>query len=176
LNDAVVLTPIGVFCGPYRGRNGTPRQALLANTRGVVQLFQDVLAGGSGDALQGLEGYSHVWLITHLHDTSPHKASAKVAPPRLGGEQVGVLATRAPHRPNPLGLSVVKLDKVEVRACTTAKAEGSDSSRRPAASTSQVPTCWTGLLSWTSSRMSLTQTRWQRPFRRGCSRRRTPGR
>ena len=112
-DDGVVFTPVGVFCGAFAHRNGTPRQgALVPRSRGVVRLFDDVLAGGGAAALAGLDGFSHCIILFHFHDTAPHRAAAKVAPPRLSGARVGLFATRAPHRPNGIGLSVVKVERV----------------------------------------------------------------
>jgi len=67
-----------------------------------------------GDAVQGLEQVSHVWLLFLFHQALEDKPRLKVRPPRLGGNQsMGVFATRATHRPNGIGQSVVKLDRVE---------------------------------------------------------------
>lgn len=67
-----------------------------------------------GDAVQGLEQVSHVWLLFVFHQALEDKPRLKVRPPRLGGNtSMGVFATRATHRPNGIGQSVVKLDRVE---------------------------------------------------------------
>ena len=67
-----------------------------------------------GEAVQGLEQVSHVWLLFLFHQALEDKPRLKVRPPRLGGNtSMGVFATRATHRPNGIGQSVVKLDKVE---------------------------------------------------------------
>lgn len=63
-------------------------------------------------SLEGLEEFSHIWLIYHFHKNEPH-TKAKISPPRLEGEKVGVFCTRSPHRPNPIGISLVQLEKVE---------------------------------------------------------------
>jgi tRNA-Thr(GGU) m(6)t(6)A37 methyltransferase TsaA len=112
--EGVMMTPIGTFEGPFRRRNGTPRQGVLApRARGTVRLRGDALAHGAADTLAGLSGYSHAFLLFHFHANTPSRAAAKVAPPRLGGARVGVFATRAPHRPNAIGLSVVRVESVE---------------------------------------------------------------
>ena len=112
--DALTVTPIGVFEGPFRTRNGTPRQGALApHARGTVRLLGDAMAGGSSAALSGLDGFSHCILVFHFHANTAARAAAKVAPPRLGGARVGVFATRAPHRPNAIGLSVVRVEGVQ---------------------------------------------------------------
>lgn len=65
------------------------------------------------DALEGLSDYSHIWIQFIFHACMQEGWKAKVRPPRLGGkEKVGVFATRSTHRPNPIGLSVVKLGKI----------------------------------------------------------------
>jgi tRNA-Thr(GGU) m(6)t(6)A37 methyltransferase TsaA len=112
--DVVTFAPVGVFEGPFRRRNGTPRQGVLApRCRGVIRLQGDALAHGAADSLSGLEGYSHCVLLFHFHANTPSRAAAKVSPPRLGGARVGVFATRAPHRPNAIGLSVVRVESVQ---------------------------------------------------------------
>ena len=66
------------------------------------------------EALRGLEGYSHLWVIWQFHQAQREQWSPTVRPPRLGGNtRVGVFATRSPFRPNPIGLSVVKLEAIE---------------------------------------------------------------
>jgi tRNA-Thr(GGU) m(6)t(6)A37 methyltransferase TsaA len=66
------------------------------------------------DALRGIEGFSHLWLLFHFSATKQEGFSATVRPPRLGGnERVGVFASRSPFRPNKIGLSCVKLERIE---------------------------------------------------------------
>lgn len=67
------------------------------------------------DALEGLEEYSHCWLIFHFHlnEPSANGKKSKVAPPRAGGKKVGIFASRAPYRPVPIGLSLVKILNVD---------------------------------------------------------------
>ena len=116
--DALTFTPVAVFEGPFRLRNGTPRQgALVPSARGTVRLLRDALAHGARDSLAGLDDYSHVILLWAFHANRPSRTLTKVAPPRLGGAKQGVFATRSPHRPNPIGLSVVKLESVDADAC-----------------------------------------------------------
>lgn len=112
--DQIRLTPIGVARTGYLQRHGTPRQPGFRSDReggddlGRVELFPAVI---HPDAVRDLDGFDHVWVISFLHLNGPG-ARPLVRPPR-GGPPRGVLATRAPHRPNPIGLSVVRL--VEVR-------------------------------------------------------------
>jgi len=91
---------------------GLPRQSGLVNDlRGVI-VFEPKYR--NPDALRGLEGFTHIWLIWGFHKTRRENWSPMVKPPRLGGNiKMGVFATRSPNRPNNLGLSCVKLDKIE---------------------------------------------------------------
>jgi tRNA (adenine37-N6)-methyltransferase len=106
------VSPIGFMRSCFKEKFAIPRQPHLAPAaRGVLEL---VAPFDSGDAVQGLEQVSHVWLLFLFHQALEDKPRLKVRPPRLGGNQsIGVFATRATHRPNGIGQSVVKLDKVE---------------------------------------------------------------
>ncbi len=59
-------------------------------------------------ALEGLEGFSHLWVVFVFHQNTNKTIKNKIHPPRLGGEKIGVFASRSPHRPNPIGLSAVQ--------------------------------------------------------------------
>lgn len=91
---------------------GIPRQSgLVKELRGTV-VFEPGYR--SPDAVKGLEGFSHIWLLWQFEGTERDHWSATVKPPRLGGNtHMGVFATRSPFRPNSIGLSSVKLDRVE---------------------------------------------------------------
>jgi tRNA-Thr(GGU) m(6)t(6)A37 methyltransferase TsaA len=103
--------PIGIIETPFKERFGTPRQpSLVPSSWGVLRLRRDLNLFGS---LQGLEGFSHAWLIFVFHENQNKMVRAKIHPPRLEGEKIGLFATRTPHRPNPIGLSAVKIEKVE---------------------------------------------------------------
>jgi tRNA-Thr(GGU) m(6)t(6)A37 methyltransferase TsaA len=106
------VSPIGFMRSCFKEKFAIPRQPQLAPAaRGVLEL---VAPFDQGDAVQGLEQVSHVWLLFLFHQALEDKPRLKVRPPRLGGNQsMGVFATRATHRPNGIGQSVVKLDKVE---------------------------------------------------------------
>ena len=126
------LRPIGRFRSSFSCRNGTPRQPqLIPLARGRLMLRRHVPPA----ALQGLEEFSHVWIIYVFHgNTDLHAAMgagdktrrgdsgaaqaratsrAKVRVPRLNGERRGVFATRTPHRPLPIGLSLVEVRAVD---------------------------------------------------------------
>lgn len=105
------FTPIGHLESCYKDKFGVPRQSgLVPEATARLVLRPDLQPEA---ALQGLEGFSHVWLIWVFHENKTGRYHAKVHPPRLGGENVGVFATRSPHRPNPLGLSLVELKGIE---------------------------------------------------------------
>ena len=110
------IKPIAYFRSPFSGKFGVPRQAGLApDLRGSV-VFEPGFR--SAEALRGLEGFDYIWLIWEF---STGKAAgtfqATVRPPRLGGNRrVGVFASRSPFRPNPLGLSSVRLESIDYEA------------------------------------------------------------
>ena len=98
---------------PFAEKFGVPRQSGIADSPGRIVFekpFRDA------DAVRGLEGFSHIWLIWQFDRALRQGWSPTVRPPRLGGNQrVGVFATRSPFRPNPLGLSSVRLEAIEHR-------------------------------------------------------------
>ncbi|KTC62506.1 MULTISPECIES: tRNA (N6-threonylcarbamoyladenosine(37)-N6)-methyltransferase TrmO [Pseudomonas syringae group genomosp. 2] len=106
------VSPVGFVRSCFKEKFAIPRQPQLAPAaRGVLEL---VAPFDQGEAVQGLEQVSHVWLLFLFHMALEDKPRLKVRPPRLGGNQsMGVFATRATHRPNGIGQSVVRLDKVE---------------------------------------------------------------
>ena len=106
------VAPIGYLRSCFKEKFAIPRQPQLAPAaRGVLELLPPF---NDGQAVAGLEQVSHVWLIFLFHQALEDKPRLKVRPPRLGGNQsLGVFATRATHRPNGIGQSVVKLNKVE---------------------------------------------------------------
>ena len=110
-SSSYTFEPIGHIETCFKERFGTPRQpGLVPSSWGVVQLRNEL---NLSDALEGLEGFSHVWLIFVFHQNTNKGIKTKVHPPRMQGEKIGLFATRTPHRPNPIGLSVVKLEKIE---------------------------------------------------------------
>ena len=106
------VSPIGFVRSCFKEKFAIPRQPQLAPAaRGVLEL---VAPFDQGEAVQGLEQVSHVWLLFLFHQALEDKPRLKVRPPRLGGNKsMGVFATRATHRPNGIGQSVVRLDRVE---------------------------------------------------------------
>ena len=128
-----VVNPVGVVRSPWPDRFGIPRQPGLAPAAmATIELNRDV----PPVALRGLEGFSHVWVLFLFHGVAefPGVADASngvsaagtpgpavrrwtVRPPRLGGvRRLGVYATRSPHRPNGIGMSVVELVEVDATA------------------------------------------------------------
>lgn len=107
-DDLIALQPIGVVRSPFIERVDAPRQPRLADrVEGRVELS----AGrGFEDALLDLEQWDHIWLVVWFHQNVDYRP--KVQPPRSSKKR-GVLATRAPYRPNPIGLSAVRLLRVE---------------------------------------------------------------
>lgn len=111
----VTFETIGTVHSCFKEKFGIPRQpGLVTSSTAILKLndhdfFQQ--------ALDQIDRFSHLWVIFifHQHDSKNWKPS--IRPPRLGGaKRVGVLASRSPHRPNPIGLSVVKLDRVDLHA------------------------------------------------------------
>ena len=91
---------------------GVPRQSGMVPEVKARIVFEPPYR--NPDALRGIEGFSHLWLVWHFSEVRQKTWSPTVRPPRLGGNaRMGVFATRSPYRPNPIGLSSVQLDGVE---------------------------------------------------------------
>lgn len=104
------LVPIGIFYSCFTDKFGTPRQpGLVPSSEGYIELNKNLQPK---EALSGLTAFSHIWVIFSFHKNTNLKYRPKVHPPRLEGGTIGVFATRSPHRPNPLGLSVCKLESI----------------------------------------------------------------
>ena len=102
----ICYNPIGIIHSPFKKPEGTPIQAAAAKgVKGLVEIFPEYV-----DGLKDLDGFSHIILIYHFHLARKKLLLVK---PFLDDELRGVFATRAPSRPNPIGLSVVKLNGVE---------------------------------------------------------------
>lgn len=106
------FNPIGVIRSCFKEKFGIPRQpGLIPDAVSTLELFApyDRL-----EAFAELEGFTHIWVIFVFHQAMREQWRPKVRPPRLGGNRrIGVFASRAPYRPNPVGLSVVALEKIE---------------------------------------------------------------
>lgn len=110
----LTLTPVAIIHTPYKEKFSVPRQAnLVQDGTGIVELLPPY---NTPEAVRGLEQFSHIWLIFQFDKIPTGKWQPTVRPPRLGGNQrIGVFASRATHRPNPLGLSKVALKQIECR-------------------------------------------------------------
>jgi tRNA-Thr(GGU) m(6)t(6)A37 methyltransferase TsaA len=110
--NPLTLHPIAILRTPFAEKFGVPRQSgLVPEAEGRVEFLPEFAAP---EFTRGLEAFSHVWLITAFHKNPAWTGSAVVRPPRLGGnERVGVFASRSPNRPNPLGLSLVRIIALE---------------------------------------------------------------
>lgn len=107
----MTVEPIGILESCYLDKFGTPRQpGLVPSSFGRIKIAPE---WQPADSLQGLEAFSHIWVLFHFHQNNMARFHAKVHPPRMDGDKIGVFATRSPHRPNPIGLSLVKLEKIE---------------------------------------------------------------
>lgn len=106
------MKPIAHIRTDFSEKFGIPRQSGLVP--GLCGRVVFLPAYRNPDALRGLEGYSHVWLLWEFSEAKRENWSPTVRPPRLGGNRrMGVFATRSPFRPNPIGLSCVRLEKIE---------------------------------------------------------------
>ena len=106
------IEPIAKIVTDFDSKFGIPRQSgIVKNLSGTV-IFEKKYR--NPDAIRGIEGFSHLWLIWGFSENVGKEYSPTVRPPKLGGnERMGVFATRSPFRPNHLGLSSVKLERVE---------------------------------------------------------------
>lgn len=104
----VTFTPIGVVRTPFSDRVSAPRQAAAAvGVKGTIELES---GRDFEHALEDLEGWDRLWVVFCFHLNDGWRP--KVLPPRSAGKRRGVFSTRSPHRPNPIGLSVVRLTGV----------------------------------------------------------------
>lgn len=108
----IIIHPIAHMRSDFPTKFGIPRQSNLASSLRSTIVFEPEYR--AADALRGIEGYSHLWIIWQFSQAVRDSWSPTVRPPRLGGNtRIGVFATRSPFRPNNLGLSCVKLETVE---------------------------------------------------------------
>jgi len=114
-HPAMTLASIGVVHSCFGEKFGIPRQpGLCPSAWGELVFHEDFR---SMEAVRGIEGFSHLWLVFGFHGTAGQGWKPTVRPPRLGGNRrVGVFASRSTFRPNGLGLSVVRLEGVDTTA------------------------------------------------------------
>lgn len=106
------MKPIAHIRSDFPAKFGIPRQAGLVAELKAQVVFEPEFR--NPEALRGIDGFSHLWLIWKFSQNRREGWSPTVRPPRLGGNvRMGVFATRSPFRPNPIGLSCVQLDRVE---------------------------------------------------------------
>jgi len=106
METTIRYQPIAIIRTPFENIGGMPIQPHgAATTEGVIELEPDLLPG-----LKDIEGFSHLFLIYHLHKVKGHKLYVV---PFMDDKPHGIFATRAPVRPNPIGMSIVKLKSVE---------------------------------------------------------------
>jgi tRNA-Thr(GGU) m(6)t(6)A37 methyltransferase TsaA len=112
----IAIHPIGVLRTCFPGKLGIPRQTGLAPAaRGVLRFSEDQPPEIWRQALSGLDGFGHVWLTFLFHHAVAQGWKSRIRPPRLDGkEKIGVFATRSPHRPNFLGMSLCRLEHVDM--------------------------------------------------------------
>ena len=106
------MNPIAVVHSLFKEKFSIPRQPGLVSLESRIELIAPY---NRVESLVGLEDFSHLWVIFDFHGVEePEISNLSVRPPRLGGnKKLGVFATRSPHRPNKLGLSLVKLQRIE---------------------------------------------------------------
>lgn len=105
------LRVVGVLRSCFREKFGTPRQPLLVpDATATLTIAKEFLPEHS---LAGLQRFSHVWLLSYFHLNTNKTVRPKIHPPRLQGESIGLFASRSPHRPSPIGLSLARLAAVE---------------------------------------------------------------
>lgn len=107
------MEPIAVIRSDFPTKFGIPRQSGI-----VKELRADIIFSPqyrNADALRGLEGFTHLWIIWEFSEAKRSTWSPTVRPPRLGGNtRMGVFATRSPFRPNPIGLSCVRVEGIDL--------------------------------------------------------------
>lgn len=114
MNEPVTLHVIARIRSDFTTKFGIPRQSGLVPEQKATIVFEPEYR--DANALRGIEGFSHIWLIWGFSAVRQEGWSPMVKPPRLGGnKRMGVFATRSPFRPNPLGLSSVRLEGAEPR-------------------------------------------------------------
>ena len=117
MTDSVTLNVIATVDSPYKEKFAIPRQpGIVSAAQGQLRLKG---SANNIELVRGLEQFSHIWLLFVFHGTQAQGWKPLVRPPRLGGnKKLGVLATRSTFRPNPIGMSVVKLDRIEHQLTT----------------------------------------------------------
>ncbi|XP_070650903.1 tRNA (adenine(37)-N6)-methyltransferase isoform X2 [Bos indicus] len=109
----LLTEPIGYLESCFSAKNGTPRQpSICSHSRACLRIRKSIF-NNPEHSLMGLEQFSHVWILFVFHKNGHLSYKAKVQPPRLNGAKTGIFSTRSPHRPNAIGLTLAKLERVE---------------------------------------------------------------
>ena len=113
LDNKVEFNYIGQVHSPYKEKFAIPRQpGLVSAAKGTITLTGDA---NNPELIRELAEFSHIWVLFVFHGTQEQGWKPLVRPPRLGGnKKIGVLATRSTFRPNPIGMSVVKLESIAI--------------------------------------------------------------
>lgn len=115
MSENIPLRIIAHIHSDFPTKFGIPRQSGLIHELKAAVVFEPEYR--NPDALRGLEGYTYIWLIWQFSETARQGWSPTVRPPRLGGNtRMGVFASRSPFRPNPVGLSSVRLERIELQS------------------------------------------------------------
>lgn len=114
VNDIIEFNIIGQVNSPYKEKFAIPRQpGLVSSAKGSITLVGNA---NNAELVRELAQFSHIWVLFIFHGTQDKGWKPLVRPPRLGGnKKIGVLATRSTFRPNPIGMSVVKLDAIDIK-------------------------------------------------------------
>lgn len=106
MSEQIVYSPIGIIHTPFKQGKGTPIQPTAGGgIKGKIEMFSQYEKG-----LKDLQGFSHIILLYHMHKAKEYRLLAK---PFLSDTEKGIFAIRAPSRPNSIGLSIVRLQKIE---------------------------------------------------------------
>ena len=106
------MRPIGVIHSPYTEKDQTPIQSSRSQAPGLVEVYPEFAEG-----LQGLEGFSHIIILYIFHQSMGYSLRVK---PFLDHQEHGLFATRYPYRPNPIGLSIVRLEGIRANILNVA--------------------------------------------------------
>ena len=106
-SELLTYTIIGYIRTPFKEKTGVPIQSSISNARGTVKILPQYSEG-----LSDLGDFSHIYLIYHFHKAKEYKLKVK---PFLDDEERGIFATRAPLRPNPIGISIVRLISIDIQ-------------------------------------------------------------
>jgi len=103
--EKICYSPIGIVRSEFKEKTNVPIQSVFSNNKGVIEIFPEYSEG-----LKDLDGFSHIFLIYHFHLS---KGFSLIVTPFLDSEERGIFATRAPKRPNNIGLSILKIEGIE---------------------------------------------------------------